>query len=130
MDRKADYENLTPSVLLDLVEGASGIPMTGLAIPLPSYINRVYELQSRAGERIVAKFYRPHRWSREALEDEHRFLADCAADEIPVVSPLPLADGGTLGRTDDGFFALFPRKAGREFELGRASCRERVYDDV
>ena len=118
MNRKADYENLTPSVLLDLVEGASGIPMTGLAIPLPSYINRVYELQSRAGERLIAKFYRPHRWSREALEDEHRFLADCAADEIPVVSPLPLADGGTLGKTDDGFFALFPRKAGREFELG------------
>ncbi len=113
----ADFEHLTPEVLLDVVEKASGIPFTGLAIPLPSYINRVYELQTRSGERLIAKFYRPNRWSREALEDEHAFLADCAEAEIPVVSPLKLADGATLGRTDDGFFALFPRRAGREFEF-------------
>jgi Ser/Thr protein kinase RdoA (MazF antagonist) len=117
MNRTADFENLTPEVLLDVVEGASGIPMTGLTIPLPSYINRVYELQSRKGERLIAKFYRPNRWSRTALEDEHQFLEDCAEEEIPVVSPLKLADGSTLGKTADGFFALFPRKAGREFEL-------------
>ena len=85
----ADFKHLTPEVLLDLVEEASGIPMTGLTMPLPSYINRVYELQARRGERIIAKFYRPGRWSRIALEDEHRFLADCAAAEIPVVCPLP-----------------------------------------
>jgi Ser/Thr protein kinase RdoA (MazF antagonist) len=117
MNRTADFEHLTPEVLLDVVEQASGISMTGLTIPLPSYINRVYELQSKKGERLIAKFYRPNRWSREALEDEHQFLADCTVDEIPVVSPLPLASGETLGKTDDGFFALFPRKAGREFEF-------------
>ena len=55
----------------------------------------MYELQARRGERIIAKFYRPGRWSRTALEDEHRFLADCAEAEIPVVCPLTLPGGGT-----------------------------------
>lgn len=116
-DKTADYENLTPERMLDVVEAAVGSPMTGLTIPLPSYINRVYELQKRSGERIIAKFYRPNRWSKEAILDEHRFLADCAGDEIPVVLPLTLPDGTTLGNADPGYFALFPKKAGREFEI-------------
>ncbi len=113
----ADFEHLTPEVLLDMVEKASGIKMTGLTMPLPSYINRVYELQSRVGERIIVKFYRPNRWSLQALEDEHRFLADCAEDEIPVVCPLPLVSGKTLACEQGLYFALFPKKSGREFEL-------------
>ncbi|MCU0576218.1 MAG: serine/threonine protein kinase, partial [Desulfobacterota bacterium] len=117
MLRNADFAHLTPQVLLDVVEEGMGIRMTGLTIPLPSYINRVYELQSKAGERLIAKFYRPGRWSREALEDEHLFLADCAEAEIPVVSPLRLADGSTLGKAGETFYALFPKKAGRVFEL-------------
>lgn len=85
MKRSADFEHLTPEVLLDRVEDALGRRMTGLTIPLPSYINRVYELQTRSGERVIAKFYRPGRWSRQAIEDEHLFLADCVEAEIPVV---------------------------------------------
>ncbi len=126
MDRAADFEHLTPEVLLDVVENAAGIRFTGLTIPLPSYINRVYELQTRSGERLIAKFYRPNRWSRTALEDEHQFLADCTESEIPVVSPCKLADGSTLGQTDDCFFALFPKKAGREFELNTDEDLRRV----
>lgn len=122
----ADFKHLTPEVLLDLVEKASGIPMTGLTIPLPSYINRVYELQARRGERIIAKFYRPGRWSRTALEDEHRFLADCAVAEIPVVCPLTLPGGGTLAGTGGGFLALFPKKSGREFEINTGDDLRRV----
>jgi Ser/Thr protein kinase RdoA (MazF antagonist) len=115
--KHADFEHLTPEVLLDMVEDATGIPMTGLTIPLPSYINRVYEIQSKAGERLIAKFYRPGRWSSEALEDEHSFLADCADAEIPVVCPLELADHSTLGSSDGIFFALFPKRSGRAFEV-------------
>ena len=110
MTRSADFAHLTPEVLLDVVEDATGIPMTGLTMPLPSYINRVYELQSKAGGRIIAKFYRPGRWSKEALEDEHQFLADCAADEIPVVCPLKLADGSTLRRPAAPFSPCFPKR--------------------
>jgi len=122
----ADFEHLTPEVLLDMVEKASGIPMTGLTIPLPSYINRVYELQSRAGERLIVKFYRPNRWSLPALQDEHRFLADCSDDEIPVVCPLRLLNAKTLGEELGLFFALFPRKSGREFELNSAEDLRRA----
>src|SRR5512136_2492250 len=100
-----------------MVEDATGVAMTGLTMPLPSYINRVYEIQSKAGERLIAKFYRPGRWSSEALEDEHRFLADCADAEIPVVCPLELADHSTLGSPDGIFFALFPKRSGRAFEV-------------
>lgn len=117
MKKRADFEHLTPEVLLDVVEEALGVRMTGLTIPMPSYINRVYELQTRAGERVIAKFYRPGRWSKEAIEDEHLFLADCAEAEIPVVSPLRLPDGETLGNADGAFFALFPKRSGRVFEL-------------
>lgn len=117
MTKSADFAHLTPEVLLDVVEGATGIPLTGLTMPLPSYINRVYEIQTRAGERLIVKFYRPRRWSRSAIEDEHRFLADCEEAEIPVVCPLELSDGSTLGKTDNTFFALFPKRSGREFEV-------------
>ena len=126
MTKVADFEHLTPEVLLDVVEEATGIPMTGLTIPLPSYINRVYELQTRSGDRLIVKFYRPGRWSRQALEDEHRFLADCADEEIPVVCPMHLSDSSTLGRMDGIYFALFPKKSGREFELNTEEDWRRV----
>ncbi|HOM29926.1 MAG TPA: serine/threonine protein kinase [Deltaproteobacteria bacterium] len=110
------FARLTPDVIISAVEQALGKRMTGLTIPLPSYINRVYELQSFSGERVIAKFYRPGRWSDAAIEDEHRFLADCAEEEIPVVTPLTLTSGTTLGHTEGIAFALFPKKAGRVFE--------------
>jgi Ser/Thr protein kinase RdoA (MazF antagonist) len=111
------FENLFPDSILDAVETAMGCSLTGLTTPLPSYINRVYELQAVDGTGLVAKFYRPGRWKREALEDEHAFVLDCAADEIPVVAPLPLADGGTIGEYDGILFSVFPKRSGREMEL-------------
>jgi Ser/Thr protein kinase RdoA (MazF antagonist) len=70
----------------------------------------------------VVKFYRPGRWTEEAILEEHRFLLDCVEAEIPVIAPLPGLDGGTLhgsGASDgeQGFlFAVFPRTGGRNFE--------------
>jgi Ser/Thr protein kinase RdoA (MazF antagonist) len=113
----AGFENLTPDCILDAVETAMGCQLTGLTAPLPSYINRVYELQSISEEHLIAKFYRPGRWKRPALQDEHDFVLDCAADEIPVVAPLELADGGTIGECDGILFSVFPKKSGRGMEL-------------
>ncbi len=63
---------------------------------------------------MVAKFYRPGRWSRDAILDEHRFLAELVAAEVPAVPPLALTDGATLAASDDGIlFALFPKVRGR-----------------
>ena len=113
----AGFENLTPDCILDAVETAMGNTLTGLTAPLPSYINRVYELQPVTGDRLIAKFYRPGRWNRSALQDEHDFVLDCSADEIPVVAPLELADGGTIGEYDGVLFSIFPKRSGREMDL-------------
>lgn len=113
----AGFAALTPDHLLHAVEEALQVPLTGLTAPLPSYINRVYELETIRGERLVAKFYRPGRWAREALEDEHQFVHDCLDDEIPVVAPLVLPNGETVADADGILFALFPKRSGREMTL-------------
>jgi len=113
---KADFSSLTPEKVLDAVECAARQRCTGVIRPLPSYINRVYMVELDSGEAIVAKFYRPGRWRREAILDEHAFVRACADDEIPVIAPLPFADGGTLGDVAGIAFALFPRRGGRPIE--------------
>ena len=117
MTRTPDFEHLVPEVMLEAVEAALGERLTGLASPLPSYINRVYEVQTVSGERLIAKFYRPGRWSREALQDEHDFVHDCEEDEIPVIAPLRDEDDQTLCEADGIFFTLFPKRWGRQLEL-------------
>ncbi len=112
-----NFENLTPDCILEAVESVMGLQLTGLTAPLPSYINRVYELQSIHDERLIAKFYRPGRWQRSALQDEHDFVLDCAHEEIPVVAPLILSDGGTIGEHNGILFSVFPKKSGREMDL-------------
>ena len=112
-----DFENLTPDRILEAVEAGLDRDLTGLTSPLPSYINRVYELQSADGERFIAKFYRPGRWTRAAVQDEHDFVLDCADDEIPVVAPRKLAGGGTVGEYEGILYAVYPKRSGREMDL-------------
>lgn len=113
----ADFDHLVPDTMLNAVENALGMRMSGLATPLPSYINRVYEVQSIAGERFIPKFYRPGRWSRQALQDEHDFVLECATAEIPVIAPLKLADGQTIHEADGIYFTIFPKRFGRQLEI-------------
>jgi len=117
MTHSPDFEHLVPDVMLEAVEDALGEKLTGLATALPSYINRVYEVQTVAGERLIAKFYRPGRWSREALQDEHDFVLDCAEDEIPVIAPWHDGEERTLHEADGIYFAVFPKRWGRQLEL-------------
>lgn len=111
------FEQLTPDAILAAAEQATGLRLTGLASALPSYINRVYELRATDGAKLIVKFYRPGRWSREAIEDEHRFLSDCQEAEVPVVAPLALATGKTIAQHDGIFFSLFPKRSGRRLEI-------------
>jgi Ser/Thr protein kinase RdoA (MazF antagonist) len=77
--------------------------------------NRVYDVRLEDGSHVVVKFYRPGRWSRAALEDEHRFLFDLRAAEIPVCAPLAGPGGaGSLGAIDGVHYAVWPRTGGRE----------------
>ncbi len=126
------FRALTPDRVIDLAEKALGERLTALCRPLQSYINRVFELQRVSGEGVIVKFYRPGRWSLRALQDEHDFLFELHEREIPVIAPLILADGGSLGAGDGVHFALFPKKSGRALdepgdeqweELGRLVAR-------
>ena len=110
------FHDLTPDLVISLVERALGVRCTNLFRPLNSYINRVYELEREDGGGLVAKFYRPRRWSREALEDEHEFMRRLVEGEVPVIAPLTLRDGGTLGSHEEMHFAVYPKKSGRTFD--------------
>lgn len=115
---KADTDlflSLTPADAMALIE-KGGQRTTGTCIALNSYENRVFELELKGGERVIAKFYRPGRWTRESIMDEHRFLQELAQEEIPVADPLPLVGGETLFEVSGIFCAAFRKVKGRSPE--------------
>lgn len=111
--RRADFDHLTPDLAIGLAEEALGVRCTNLCRPMNSYINRVYEIEREDGDKVIAKFYRPARWSRDALAEEHAFLLELADEELPVIAPLRGAGGETLFAEGDMYFALFEKKGGR-----------------
>lgn len=106
------FNQLSPDDVLDAVE-VGGRRCSGRFLVLNSYENRVYQLELEDGSWVVGKFYRPGRWSREAIEAEHRFLAELEEVEIPAVCPLDLGDGQTISEVKGIFYSLFPRVGGR-----------------
>jgi Ser/Thr protein kinase RdoA (MazF antagonist) len=121
---EAPYSELSPETVLDAIE-AVGHRCDGRVLALNSYENRVYQVGIEDGEPLIAKFYRPARWSDAAILEEHAFALELAAQEIPVVAPL-CRDGVSL-HVHRGFrYAIFPRRGGRWPELGITSDREWV----
>ena len=110
------FAHLTPDRIKDCVE-AAGLRCDGRLAALNSFENRVYQIGVEDGAPVVAKFYRPRRWSDAAIGEEHAFCAELAAAEIPVVAPLALPDGSTLGAAHGFRFALYPKRPGRAPEL-------------
>ncbi|HUF92376.1 MAG TPA: serine/threonine protein kinase [Candidatus Limnocylindria bacterium] len=111
-DLGASFFSLTPDRVLDAVE-VGGLRCTGRCLPLRAFENRVYEVELEDERRLVVKFHRPGRWSREAILDEHAFLAELAEAEVPVVPPLDLGTGSTLGDIDGILYTAFPKFRGR-----------------
>lgn len=109
------YADLTPDRVLDAVESL-GLRCSGHQLALNSFENRVYQIGMEEGPPLVAKFYRPARWSDDAILEEHAFSQQLAEQEIPVVAPL-LLQGRTLHAFEGFRFALFPRRGGRAPEL-------------
>jgi len=124
MNSDAPYTDLSPETVLDAID-ALGHRCDGRVLALNSYENRVYQIGIEDGEPLVAKFYRPSRWTDAAIGEEHAFALELAAQEIPVVAPL-LQDGVSL-HVHRGFrYAVFPRRGGRWPELGTRDDREWV----
>lgn len=119
------YQSLTPERVLDAVDSA-GFRSDGRLLALNSYENRVYQVGIEGGAPLIAKFYRPDRWSDAAVLEEHAFALELAEAEVPVVAPLVGADGNTLHRFDGLRFALFPRRGGHWPELEDPEVRLRL----
>ena len=119
------FFGLTPDRVLEAVE-AGGLRSTGRCLPLRAFENRVYEVELDDERRVVVKFYRPGRWSRATIEDEHRFLADLAAAEVPAVAPMDLGTGTTLNEIDGILYAAFPKVRGRTLDELDAENRRRI----
>ncbi len=107
------FPELGPETVLNLVEDALDLPCSNLCRQLNSYINRVFELETLDGKGLIVKFYRPERWSKVALQDEHDFLLELHDQEIPVIPPLELASGQTIGERNGLFFSIYPYCGGR-----------------
>ena len=117
-ERAASYARLDPDTVLDAV-AAAGFEPDGRLLALGSYENRVYQVGVEDAKPVVAKFYRPARWSRAAIGEEHAFAHELAAAELPMVAPLVI-DGRSLLEHDGFRYAIYPRQGGRAPELESA----------
>ena len=132
-ERKTPFAGLTPELVLDALDSV-GLRGDGRMLQLNSYENRVFQVFLEDNRVVVAKFYRPGRWSDAQILEEHAFTAELAAEEVPVVAPLELIEAepsslavslqgqpATLAQieTADGAhrFAAAPRRAGRAPQL-------------
>jgi len=110
------YDRLDPDMIIAAVESVGYLSDARL-LALNSYENRVYQVGIEDGAPLIAKFYRPQRWSEEQLQEEHRFSLELQDAEISVVAPLADDNGVTLHTFEDFRFALFPRRGGYPPEL-------------
>ena len=105
------YANLSPDLVLDAV-AACGLWPDGRLLALNSYENRVWQVGIEDNAPVIAKFYRPWRWSDAAILEEHAFARELADDEVPMVAPL-VFDGRSLLQHGGYRYALTPRRGGR-----------------
>ena len=114
-DAQHPYSALTPDLVLDALAG-QGMYGDGRLMALGSYENRVYQVSLEDGERVVAKFYRPERWSDAQILEEHAFANELATAEVPMVAPLAI-NGKTLHQHAGFSFSVSPWRGGRTPEL-------------
>lgn len=110
------FNALSPDLVMSAVESVNVWPAAE-PFALNSYENRVLMFRDDAGERWVVKFYRPERWSNEAIQEEHDFLWELLQANVPVVAPWKDAKGQTLHIFEGFRFALFPQCVGQAPEL-------------
>lgn len=117
------YAALTPDCVLDAIDSL-GLVTDGRLLALNSYENRVYQVGVEDSQPIVVKFYRPERWSDEAIFEEHAFVQELVEVEIPAVAPLDAGRGTTLHRHAGFRYAIYPRRGGRMPEFANPETLE------
>lgn len=122
MSESAPYAALSPDVVLAAVD-ATDTWSDGRLLTLNSYENRVFQVGLEDGGFVVAKFYRPGRWTDAAIEEEHAFALELATAELPMVAPLAF-DGRTMLRHEGYRYAVYPRRGGRAPSLESADQLE------
>ncbi len=110
------FDTLTPGFLIDAIESL-GFLCDGRLFPLNSYENRVYQVGIEDATPMIAKFYRPQRWTEAQIREEHTFCFELVEQELPVVPPWRNAAGESLFVFGDFYFAVFERKGGHAPEL-------------
>ncbi len=118
-DEHLPYNNLTPDVVLTALESL-GFEINGQFLALNSYENRVYQIGIEDGPPVVVKFYRPNRWSNEAILEEHEFCYQLADYDIPVALPLEI-NQKTLHEYEGFRLAVYERKSGHAPEVDQLS---------
>lgn len=121
-DTTIPFAALSPDVILDAVDHL-GLVTDGRILSLNSYENRVYQIGIEDASPIVAKFYRPHRWSDISILEEHQFVKTLAENEIPVVAATVIRDQ-TLFSFQDFKFSIFPKHGGRAPDLDQKGVLE------
>jgi len=119
------YQELKPEQILGAVESV-GLVCDGRLLALNSYENRVYRVGTEDGASVVAKFYRPHRLSDAAINEEHAFARELAAQEIPVAAPISDSDAESLHWFKRFRFAIYPCYGGRAPELDSSAHLEQL----
>lgn len=115
-DKQHPFQALSPSFIMDAVESC-GFVCDCRTLTLNSYENRVYQVGLEEGPPLIAKFYRPERWSDEQILEEHQFCFELMDHELPVVAPLMNDQGESLFIHGSFRFALYPRQGGHAPEL-------------
>lgn len=110
------FEALTPGFIMDAVE-SQGFLCDCRTFALNSYENRVYQVGIDEQQPLIAKFYRPQRWSEEQILEEHQFCFELEEHELPVVAPWINGDGQSLFNYGGFHFSLYPRQGGHAPEL-------------
>jgi Ser/Thr protein kinase RdoA (MazF antagonist) len=118
------YADLQPQDFLDALENL-GFRCNGRLLALNSYENRVYQVGIDDNDAIVAKFYRPNRWSDAAILEEHDFATALARQEIPVIAPMNIG-GTTLHKVGDFRVAVYPCRGGRAPDLDNFELLEQL----
>jgi len=110
------YEMLTPELVMDAVE-SQGYLCDCRVFALNSYENRVYQVGIEEQPPLIAKFYRPGRWSDAQILEEHAFAFELVEQELPVVAPWRNPGGESLFEYAGFRYALYPRQGGHAPEF-------------